>query len=233
MCTVTIFRNSGETIITSNRDEQVARAAALQPKKYLINGKNITFPKDPKGGGTWFAADESGNVIVLLNGARQSHQVKPGYRKSRGLIVLDLISSTSAIDCWNEIDLNEIEPFTIVLHQDEILYDLRWNGEVKEKNIVECKYAIWSSATLYAEHIRHARENWFEEFLKENDYNVNAGQLCQFHTTSHGADIQNGLVIDRDQLKTLSITQALIVGKSVELNYSDLQQVSEPCELSI
>ena len=77
-----------------------------EPKNYLINNKNIIFPKDAKAGGTWFAASESGTILVLLNGAKEKHQVQLSYRKSRGQIVLDIISSFSPKDIWNEIDLD-------------------------------------------------------------------------------------------------------------------------------
>jgi hypothetical protein len=35
-------------------------------------------------------------------------------------------------DYWNTIDLDRIEPFTIVLFQDQELFQLRWNGADKE-----------------------------------------------------------------------------------------------------
>ena len=111
MCTVSFVYSQDKIIITSNRDEKVIRPNAIPPKKHTINGKSIFFPKDPKAGGTWFAVDVYGTVLVLLNGAEEKHEVKLPYRKSRGLIVLDIISSESPKDFWSQIDLENSNPF--------------------------------------------------------------------------------------------------------------------------
>jgi uncharacterized protein with NRDE domain len=67
-------------------------------KNYTVNGKNVIYPKDPKAGGTWYVVDENGTVLVLLNGAEEKHTIKLSYRKSRGLIVLDIIGNVSPRD---------------------------------------------------------------------------------------------------------------------------------------
>ncbi|MGL1516781.1 NRDE family protein, partial [Vibrio parahaemolyticus] len=48
------------------------------------------FPKDPDGGGTWIALKENGDVAILLNGAFENHIPAYPYRRSRGLIFLDI-----------------------------------------------------------------------------------------------------------------------------------------------
>ena len=97
MCTVTCIPTSRGIVITSNRDERIARGKAISPEVYEMNGVQITFPKDPKGGGTWIAHTKK-KVIVLLNGAQDKHKLKPSYKKSRGLIVLDLISAKKSLE---------------------------------------------------------------------------------------------------------------------------------------
>lgn len=95
MCTVSFVATNDKIIITSNRDEKTVRPSAIPPRNYTVNGKNIIFPKDPKVGGTWFVANADGAILVLLNGADEKHEMQLSYRKSRGLIVLDMISSFS------------------------------------------------------------------------------------------------------------------------------------------
>ena len=108
MCTVSFVQTNDTIIITSNRDEKTLRPSAIPPRSYTVNGKNLIFPKDPKAGGTWFVANAYGVILVLLNGAYEKHEVLLPYRKSRGLIVLDMISSLSPKDFWSEIDLENI-----------------------------------------------------------------------------------------------------------------------------
>ncbi len=222
MCTVSYVRSGDKTIITSNRDEEVARPA-LEPQNYRVGNKNVFFPKDPRAGGTWFAVDENANVIVLLNGASEKHQWNPPYRKSRGLIVLDLIGSESIFATWQTIDLDNIEPFTLVACQNGELQQLRWNGTEKESAALDpARDYIWSSSSLYPQNVREARAQWFEKFLVTRP-GVNESEMFNFHRYTEDADPENGLVINRNGfLKTLSITQTVIEKNKVRLMHHDL-----------
>ena len=223
MCTVSFVNVNDKIIITSNRDEKTIRSSAIPPKNYVINGKNVLFPKDAKAGGTWYAVDSDGTVLVLLNGAKEKHQIVLPYRKSRGLIVLDLIGSTSPKDFWHEINLENIEPFTLVLFQDKTLFQLRWNGIEKETTVLDTdKKHIWSSSTLYSEEIREKRSDWFYVFLNKNQ-EISAKELLRFHRYTEEENQEHGLVINRnEELKTLSITQSVIEKNKVTLLYCDL-----------
>lgn len=222
MCTVSFVCSNNKIIITSNRDEQVLRPA-IEPKNYLINNKNIFFPKDPKAGGTWFAITENATVLVLLNGASEKHKWQPPYRKSRGLILLDIISSFSPINEWKEINLLEIEPFTLVLFQDQKLYQLRWNGLMKETVLLDTnKNYVWSSSTLYPKNIRDKRSEWFYQFL-ETKPEISENEMFNFHRYTENENSENGLIINRnDNLKTLSITQTVLEDNKVSLMHYDL-----------
>ncbi|MFE3868469.1 NRDE family protein [Flavobacterium sp. LS2P90] len=223
MCTVSFVSSNGKTIITSNRDEKVIRPNAVPPKNYTINGKNIIFPKDPKAGGTWFVVDTDGTVLVLLNGADEKHKVELPYRKSRGLIVVDIISSLSPKNFWEEIDLENIEPFTLVLFQNNALFQLRWNGIQKETTPLDIhKNHVWSSSTLYSRAIREKRSDWFYTFLEKNPQNSET-EMLRFHRYTEQENQENGLVINRnDEMKTLSITQSVIEQNKVDILHYDL-----------
>lgn len=214
---------NGKIIITSNRDEKTLRPNAIEPKSYLINKRNVIFPKDRKAGGTWFAVNESGTILVLLNGADEKHIPKASYRKSRGLIVLELISSEAVMEEWSKIDLDKIEPFTLVLFENEKLYQLRWNE--REKSTVELdtnQSHIWSSSTLYPKEIREKRASWFSIFLDPKT-EVDAHEMFSFHRYTEEGNTENGLVINRNEaLKTLSITQAVVEKNKVTIHYNDL-----------
>ena len=223
MCTVSFVYSQDKIIITSNRDEKVIRPNAIPPKEHTINGKSIFFPKDPKAGGTWFAVDCYGTVLVLLNGAEEKHEVKLPYRKSRGLIVLDIISSESPKDFWSQVDLENIEPFTLILYQNNQLFQLRWNGNQKESISLDLnKKHIWSSATLYPKEIRAKRSDWFYTFLDQN-LAISETELLNFHRYTEEENQENGLVINRQEtMKTLSITQCAIENNKVVILHSDL-----------
>lgn len=223
MCTVTYVYNDAKIIITSNRDEHRQRPKSIVPKTYLIQDKKIFFPKDPRAGGTWYAIDETGNVIVLLNGAKKKHVPKASYARSRGLIVLDIISSPNGLNTWNDIDLSEVEPFTLVFYTKHQLYQLQWDGIQKELKALNRKANhIWSSSTLYEKEIREQREQWFDTFSKTKAI-LNANDMLHFHQYTEAEDLENGLVINRNEkLITQSITQTEIDQNKLSFTHFDL-----------
>jgi hypothetical protein len=223
MCTVSFVNANGKIVITSNRDEKIIRPNAIEPQNYLINNKKVIFPKDCKAGGTWYAIDEHSNVLVLLNGAEEKHVLKDSYRKSRGLIVLDLIGSESPFEAWQNIDLDNIEPFTLVLFENQKLYQLRWNETEKSTLELDTNQShIWSSSTLYPAAIREKRARWFYTFL-DTKPEVSEDELFNFHRYTEEGNSEHGLVINRnDLLKTLSITQTVIEKNKVGIHYNDL-----------
>jgi uncharacterized protein with NRDE domain len=223
MCTVSYVRTESKVIITSNRDEMLIRLNPLAPKKHNINGKIIIYPEDTKGGGTWYVVDETGTVLVLLNGADEKHIAKLSYRKSRGLIVLEIIGNDSPVEYWDNINLDDIEPFTLVLYQEQLLYQLRWNGESKEKlSLDPDKEYIWSSVSLYSAAIREARSALFHDFINKTAV-ISEDELYLFHSHRENNNPESGLVIDREgELKTLSITQTVIEENKVSIRHYDL-----------
>lgn len=222
MCTVTYIPTKKGCIITSNRDEKITRERALPPTEYHIEGKKITFPKDPKAGGTWIAHSET-KIVVLLNGAQEKHLPKLKYRKSRGLIVLDLMTTENTIDYWKTINLSDIEPFTIVLVENNKLTQLQWNEIEKITTEFDVKqFHIWSSSTLYSKEIREQRKTWFHNFM-QNKSNPTGEEILHFHQFTESENKDFGLQINRNNvLKTISITQCQVTQNNIEMRYLDL-----------
>lgn len=224
MCTVSFISVKGSTIITSNRDENIQRQTAAAPAYEQLKNKKIIFPKDTKAGGTWFAAADNGVVVVLLNGAFVKHSPSPPYRKSRGLVLLEIIEADESYLFYKEMDLTHIEPFTVILYRPGNLYELRWDGKQKHElklNIMQ-NY-IWSSATLYTDEIIRHRKDLFNRFISNAEI-INPESVYQFHA-SNNRDEENGFIINRQTgMKTFSITQAVLQHNSINFLHIDLLQ---------
>ena len=222
MCTVTYIPTTNGCIITSNRDEKITRERALLPKEYLIEGKKIIFPKDPKAGGTWMAHNNS-KIIVLLNGAKENHIAKGDYKKSRGVIVIELMTSENTLNHWKTIDLKAIEPFTIVLYENKKLLQLQWNEIEKREELLDKNQShIWSSSTLFSQEIRDQRKKWLNNFLKTKN-TPTTKEILHFHQFTETENKEYGLQINRNnKLKTVSITQCWIANSKIEMTYLDL-----------
>lgn len=227
MCTVTVVSKNNRLIITSNRDEVTYRRAA-KPQYYTVNGKPILFPKDPTAGGTWFATNGLDTAVVLLNGAFEKHAHKPPYNRSRGLVVLELVSSNAIIKEVETIDLQGVEPFTLVIYDNGDLFEFRWDGLQKHlKPLNRNQQHIYSSATLYTAESRAQREGWFATFLQQNP-EPDADTIFNFHNLKNDSDTQNAIVMKRDNLlQTISITQLVETENGLEMRYVDLLENKE------
>jgi uncharacterized protein with NRDE domain len=93
MCTVTFIPAADGVYLTSNRDERLTRPDALFPFRAAQEGQELIYPKDAEAGGSWIALKSAGDAAVLLNGAFAKHQLQPAYRRSRGLVFLDIVRS--------------------------------------------------------------------------------------------------------------------------------------------
>lgn len=225
MCTVSFYRDNSKVIITSNRDEHINRPLAFAPKGESYGAKSLYYPKDPQAGGTWFAVSSKGFVFVLLNGGETKHIPNPPYRKSRGIILLEIASSSNLEDVWNDADLINIEPFTIIAFVNKQLIKIRWNGNKKTfKSMNVNTPLIWSSSTLYEQTIIEERKDWFCEFLSRKKEKISAVDLIEFHTSTKREDETNGLLINRNQkILTKNVTQCVVEANQFTLSHLDLK----------
>ncbi len=209
MCTLTFINNQSGISITSNRDEHISRGDSKFPVTKNVNKQTITFPQDPKAGGTWLAASSNQRVMVLLNGAFFKHKHQPPYRLSRGIVVLDAFKYSSLKEFQTNYHLPDIEPFTLVHFdlQSKRIEEVRWD----EKTASYATYSfqephIWSSATLYSSETIKERENWFKDWVDKPD--LQAEDMIDFHHFGGGKTNSSTIKMKRNAvLKTVSISQ--------------------------
>jgi uncharacterized protein with NRDE domain len=224
MCTVTYIPISQGFYLTSNRDEKKIRLKAEAPQWYPFASGQIMFPKDGNAGGTWMALHETGNAMVLLNGGFTNHHPSPAYRKSRGLIFLDIFDHPQPIAAFEQINLHKIEPFTLIIRQHQYLFEAVWDGN--EKTLTECDVQqprIWSSATLYGAEVVARRKEWFDSFIKNNG-TVDEKHILNFHHFAGDGDKNNDVLMNRnDELFTVSISLLHRNNNNSAFHYFDLQ----------
>ncbi len=222
MCTITFIPSGNNIIITSNRDEKYSRPQAIEPEAYQFPGGTIYYPKDTQAGGTWFAVHENGHVVVLMNGAFANHSFNPPYKYSRGLVVLKLIQQNRPFEEFKLIDLIQIEPFTLIIWEEEKLYECRWDGNKKHLLSLNALHPyIWSSATLYSQEAIEKRQEWFVNWLTQNS-NPEQEEILNFHQFTGDADIRNAILMNRDEeFFTVSITSLVLHDVFAGIKYFD------------
>ncbi len=234
MCTVSFVPiANNEFILTSNRDERVARGLASFPKIISKEKCEIAAPVDPLASGTWIAASDRGDFICLLNGAFIKHKHLSNYRKSRGLVVMDYFETGNPETFDAEYDLQNIEPFTMVMvHRgNELeLNELRWDGNEKHfKKLDGQKFYLWSSVTLYNETITAEKKIVFEKLLEE-EKDISTDQMISIHQKFLYEEWV--LPPERvDVVSTLSVTAVHSTSTGLQMHYKDLVRKQLPLEM--
>jgi uncharacterized protein with NRDE domain len=233
MCTVSFIPVRDSFFFTSNRDEKLARKRAVTPIAYKHGENYLVFPKDAEAGGTWIVMKENGDCAVLLNGAFLPHVSRSPYQKSRGLVLLEVINDPRPSNCFVKFNLDNIEPFTLILFESGSLYEFRWDGQERYcKQLAPHRPYIWSSCTLYDGLIIKKRERWFATFLNRNPHPTQR-DIMNFHRFTGDGDKANDLLMSRDNLYgTVSITSIHLTGDRGSMKYLDVQ-TNELTEKSI
>lgn len=224
MCTVTYLPlRHNNFILTSNRDVPFARDKGLHPKTYIEDDITLTYPKDGKAGGAWIGISSKNRLICLLNGGYVYHTSRAKYRKSRGLIVKELLKATDILNRLEKVNLNNIEQFTLVIidwQKDIQLIEFVWDGTKKHINKLPQEPYIWSSSTLYDPSVKQMRKDWFNEWIENNEFTQKA--ILDFHHNAGVGDCNIDVIMNRGLGGTVSITSVKKAADSVTMFYEDV-----------
>jgi hypothetical protein len=162
-----------------------------------------------------------------LNGAFDAHVHRSPYNRSRGLVVLESFEYDTPFHFYSGVNLNGVEPFTLVLIWSNNVYELRWTGTQKYFTSLPNAPHLWASATLYTSSVLRKKKIWLADFLSENNMPEQA-EVIQFHKTGGEEDLENGMRINRSgSVKTLSVTSIQILNSEVTVMQDDFEHLFE------
>jgi len=226
MCTVTYLPlGNNNFILTSSRDVPYARKTAEHPQKKMEDGVEIFYPKDGKAGGTWIGTSSKNRLICLLNGGFKYHTARTSYKKSRGLIVKELLKVEDIFEGLNAVDLKGVEQFTLTIvdWNDTLqLIEFVWDGTKKHLKKMEQVPTIWSSSTLYDESIKQMRKDWFDDWQKRNEFTQK--NILNFHHTAGIGDKHIDVLMDRNTVGTVSITSVKKEKDEILMTYESIER---------
>lgn len=218
MCTFSLLPTHDGLLVTSNRDEQLSRPDSKPPQQVQLGDKQVLYSADGLAKGTWFAVDTLGRFSVLLNGAFERHIPKEQYRKSRGLVMLDLLAEKHFVKGFEDMALDQIEPFQIIHGNLNEAFQLVWDGEQKHLNSISTKEpSLFCSATLYSHSQQSAIKNQYHSQLSslpQTDVD-----MMELHYTPQ---TQGGLRLQRDNVCTTSISQAALSKEHIRYRFRNL-----------
>ena len=222
MCLVSYVSLGDEAYcISSNRDEFLDRATS-SIEYSLINGHKVYFPIDIKGG-SWIFTSDNRRSICLLNGALTNHKRILPYRMSRGLIMKAFFQYEDSPKFLHAIDLDNIEPFTMIIREPARLLEFRWNGSLKQiKRLDTTQHYVWSSCTLYEPEMINTRNSWFHELIKQ-ERDLTPEIVKSIHQSGGEGNSDFGFLMNRgDVVKTISLSQIIITADRHELLHKSL-----------
>jgi hypothetical protein len=208
-------------VLSSNRDESPLRSIHELGKE-LINGHELIFPKDSKGG-SWIFASHKNVSLCLLNGALEKHKHDPPYKLSRGIMLKDYFNYSNTREFVNQYDFEGIEPFTCVVIEQGSLYEIYWNEtEITLNKLPFNEVHLWSSSPLYTTALKLEREKWFFELYRKINYPV-PDDIRNIHLTGGSEDPENGFVMNRkNRVCTVSFSQISRIGNTMYLSFQNL-----------
>jgi uncharacterized protein with NRDE domain len=220
MCTVIYIPTDSGHVFTSLRDESPKRPQAFAPEVSGLNTINYLAPKDALANGTWVGVNSQRQIIILLNGGFENHARKKSYRKSRGLIVTELLQTSMPVVEWNLMNMEDIEPFTLVVWSEGHLFQLVWDGEKKHRiRMDENVPHIWSSSTLYNQEAKAKRHDYFQNWIAMHPPVSKLSILNFFNSFD---DKENGFIINRNEtMKTLSYSFIESSDNNATMDYYD------------
>ena len=129
------------------------------------------------------------------------------------------MKSTKELQSYN---FSNIEPFTIVVvdwNSSLEFIEVVWDGLNSYIKSLNLSSYIWSSSTLYNEAQKAERKSWFESFKSENQ--LNAATFLEFHKTARKGNLDFGVIMDRETVKTTSMTQIEKIDNTITMRFEE------------
>ena len=207
MCILSVVKSNDRLIITSNRDEQRSRKNSQTPDVIEIGNRQAILARDAQALGTWLLTDNSGRTAILLNGAFECHTPTPPYRESRGIILLNLFQEENFKTAFLFYNLENIEPFQVVLISKDISYHCLWDGVQKHIFQIDLsKPQVFFSPTLYSLEQQEVKRKFFLSVFEEENLNTPA-ELFAFHSSTNEENSEFNFFMNREFQTTKSVTQ--------------------------
>jgi hypothetical protein len=158
-------------------------------------------------------------VGILLNGAFEAHAFGGVYRKSRGLVLLDLLSASNQNAHWTSADLSNIEPFHILCWHQKGLTRWLWDGKRKYEELCDPQQPhLFASVTLYSKDEISRRKAAFQNTLLNG--NIDADTLFAFHGQFYPEAPAESMILERDEVCTKSVTQIVLQSDAMRFRHT-------------
>jgi len=218
MCTVSWLPGPDRYLLCFNRDERFTRAPAVAPAVRVRDGVRFLAPLDGDAGGTWFAANEFGLTLGMLNRYRVPGYSAPARPRSRGLLVLDLVSAPAASEARLRLTpalLAVTQPFTLICAEPGQAAGITaWDGTELATGYQGDAGFLCTSSSVTEPEVAESRRALLQGSLPPSADSLRA--LHGSHLPERG---RRSVCMHRDDAETQSYSEAIIDPDRVSLRH--------------
>ncbi len=210
MCTVTVVPHETGIRVMCNRDERRSRPAALPPQLHDLGGRLAAIPLDPRGAGSWVGVNDAGIVVTLLNVSGSWRRSPEEPRRSRGLIVREVLRSGSlshVLETVASLDVGLFDLFRLVVARGSTVVDATSDGarRVTTRQITLDRPLIFTSSSLGDALVEAPRKQLFQRMVVERRSQWLRGQ-ARFHRHQWPSRPEISVRMERHDALTVSRT---------------------------
>ena len=215
MCIISFYKQNNQLILTHNRDESIDRIASNHILERSWEGKKYFAPVDEEKQGTWIFYNDDYLACILNGGKEKPITFQSSYRKSRGIVLLDIMKYDSVEEFVEHEDLSGIAPFTIFVNdlKNKKTFLLFWDENRLDVNdLSDQNFVFRCSSTLYSLEKMRELENIFIKFK-----HISPEEIFELHNSikMNDGDVVQGKA-------TTSITQIFVNESKISMKYCPL-----------
>lgn len=228
MCTVSWRLLPAGYDVYFNRDEKRVRQPATPPVIDTRDGVRFVAPRDGNSGGTWLAVNAWGVTVGLLNHHPDPAPPEPARRRSRGLLLLDLITADRAaavVARLGQIALGEHAPFTCVAWGiSEPVQAVAWDGRELKPHVRPVAMPL-SSSSFHSAEVIAKRMRVFAAMQEGQDDTDDAGWMEAFHRSHVPEKGPFSVCMHRTDARTVSFSRVRVTADAAQFFY----HAGSPC----
>jgi hypothetical protein len=220
MCTLTVVTRNDMYLMAMNRDEKIARGTGFPPEIHEFEGTKAIYPSDGDGG-TWFATNEYGIALALLNWNDVTPHSIDDKARSRGQVITALIDSRSLSDLHAVFDVSKFKrmmPFRLVgvFPSEQEIWEWRWDSKRLGFQAHMWEPRHWFSSSLSDDRAETSRGVACRASLRESDAG-SVSWLRRLHASHAGGPGPFSLCVHREDVKTLSYSEIVVTPGHVQM----------------
>ncbi len=211
MCTLTWLRRADGFEIFFNRDEKKLRAPERPPEAFERDGVRFLAPRDGQDLGTWIGVNDRSLAVALLNRyVPDAGPVREAFR-SRGLLVMDLLSALHRSEVGERLAETELEryrPFSILaadLAGRARLFE--WTGYRLEETEDPDGLMPLASSSFDQALARVHRRQLYADLVAKRGAPPDEQALLDFHCSHDGGPGPFSVCMHRPDAETRSFTR--------------------------